>query len=295
MELEVTAGSGPARMASLPRRFGTFLGALAWRAALIAFPLAAWTVHQGGFYTPASDLGYWLGVAGGSLMLLLLLYPLRKRFASLAVLGPIRIWFRFHLLGGICGPLLVLFHSAFHVGSFNAAIALGSMLLVVGSGLVGRFIYRKIHRGLYGSRETAAELQRAMTQQLSAMQAQLARLPALEREIARFVQLATHPPAGRWWRAAHFASLGWRRHLASRRVRRAIRKHDFHPGHPHASPDPALVALAATIDATLQAVQRAAQFSTFERLFSLWHVVHIPFLCMLVISALIHVLAVHAY
>jgi len=50
-----------------------------------------------------------------------------------------------------------------------------------------------------------------------------------------------------------------------------------------------------TIDNTLQAVQRRAQFSTYERLFSLWHVIHIPFLCMLVITALLHVVAVHVY
>jgi hypothetical protein len=42
-------------------------------------------------------------------------------------------------------------------------------------------------------------------------------------------------------------------------------------------------------------VRRAAQFATFEKLFSLWHVVHVPFLCMLVITAVIHVVAVHAY
>jgi hypothetical protein len=49
------------------------------------------------------------------------------------------------------------------------------------------------------------------------------------------------------------------------------------------------------IDLTLQAAQKAAQFSTYERLFSLWHAVHIPFLCMLVITAVVHVFAVHAY
>jgi hypothetical protein len=50
-----------------------------------------------------------------------------------------------------------------------------------------------------------------------------------------------------------------------------------------------------TINSTLQAVQRRAQFSTYEKLFSLWHVIHIPFLCMLVITALVHVVAVHIY
>jgi hypothetical protein len=45
----------------------------------------------------------------------------------------------------------------------------------------------------------------------------------------------------------------------------------------------------------LQAVTRVAQFTAYERLFSLWHVAHIPFVYLLVISALVHVVAVHAY
>ena len=45
----------------------------------------------------------------------------------------------------------------------------------------------------------------------------------------------------------------------------------------------------------LNAVVRVAQFTAYERLFSLWHVAHIPFVYLLVISAVVHVIAVHAY
>ena len=45
----------------------------------------------------------------------------------------------------------------------------------------------------------------------------------------------------------------------------------------------------------LNAVVRVAQFTAYERLFSLWHVAHIPFVYLLVISAVVHVVAVHAY
>jgi hypothetical protein len=52
------------------------------------------------------------------------------------------------MIMGIGGPLLILMHSTFQVGSLNAAVALYSMLLVAGSGVVGRFIYVRVHRGL---------------------------------------------------------------------------------------------------------------------------------------------------
>jgi hypothetical protein len=45
----------------------------------------------------------------------------------------------------------------------------------------------------------------------------------------------------------------------------------------------------------MQGVQRVAQFNTYERLFSLWHVLHVPFVYMLVLSAIAHVVAVHMY
>ena len=35
--------------------------------------------------------------------------------------------------------------------------------------------------------------------------------------------------------------------------------------------------------------------TAFERVFALWHVAHLPFVYLLVISAVVHVVAVHAY
>jgi hypothetical protein len=38
-----------------------------------------------------------------------------------------------------------------------------------------------------------------------------------------------------------------------------------------------------------------AHFTLYERMFSFWHVLHFPLFLMMVISALVHVLAVHMY
>jgi hypothetical protein len=42
-------------------------------------------------------------------------------------------------------------------------------------------------------------------------------------------------------------------------------------------------------------VVRVAQYSAYERLFALWHLAHLPFVYLLIISAVVHVIAVHAY
>jgi hypothetical protein len=45
----------------------------------------------------------------------------------------------------------------------------------------------------------------------------------------------------------------------------------------------------------LESVVRVAQYSAYVRLFALWHIAHIPVLALLLVSAVVHVIAVHAY
>ena len=295
MEQEALAEPCPAPQTFLIRQLLGSLAAIIVPVVVISLLLLAWVVHNDRLFSSSSAIGYWLGVAGGSLMLLLLIYPLRKRFRVLALLGPLKHWFRFHLFAGIAGPVLVLFHSTFRVGSFNAAIALTCMLLVVASGIVGRFIYRKIHNGLYGSRATAVELRLSLDKQVESLRGALVRLPDVEREMGQFSALVALQPTARWRQMLYFASLGYKRYLASNRVRRAIARHEAEFGSDAAATQEHLRQLSRTIDNTLQAIQRTAQFSNYERLFSLWHVVHIPFLFLLVVTAIVHVVAVHAY
>jgi hypothetical protein len=297
MNLDATLESGTIPLAARPRRQRGRATLRRVSIVLIAAIIAGigWIAKRNALYTSGSSLGYSLGLIGGLMMLLLLLYPLRKRVRFMQGWGPLKYWFWLHMFGGILGPLLVLFHSTFRVGSLNAGVALACMLLVVASGLVGRFLYRKIHHGLYGSHATLRELQQALEKELNSLEPQLSRIPSVKHEIDHFTALVSRKPAGWRGRAAHFLSLGWKRFLVARRVRRAIAFPVTHHTGNAAALHADFADLLKTVDAVLRAAQRTAQFSTYERLFSLWHVVHIPFLGMLVITAVIHVVAVHVY
>jgi hypothetical protein len=50
-----------------------------------------------------------------------------------------------------------------------------------------------------------------------------------------------------------------------------------------------------TIVQHLACVMRVALFAAWERLFALWHVAHVPFVFILAVSGVFHVIAVHAY
>jgi high-affinity Fe2+/Pb2+ permease len=97
--------------------------------------------------TPRSGLGYWLGVAGASMMVALMAYCIRKRTNG----GPratvaIPVWLRFHMILGIAGPILILFHCNFRFGALNSNVALMTMVIVAFSGVAGRYLYRLAYR-----------------------------------------------------------------------------------------------------------------------------------------------------
>jgi len=106
-------------------------------ALLLLFIAVGWLLRDLQLYSPAEGVGYWMGIIGGSLMLTLLLYPLRKRIKFLHKLGPTKYWFQMHMVLGLIGPLLILYHCNFQLGSFNSQVALYCMVLVAGSGIIG--------------------------------------------------------------------------------------------------------------------------------------------------------------
>ena len=267
---------------------------------VVALTLAvAWGAQHRGYYSPGSDLGYSLGVAGGLMMLTLLFYPLRKHIRFLQVLGAIRHWFKIHMVFGILGPLLIVVHSAFGIGSLNAAVAMGCMLLVAGSGVIGRFIYTRIHHGLYGRKATVQEMQAELGIHTSEMQSRFHFAPNVETRLKEFGQIIGHGTARLRLSAWQFLTLALRARLVRRQCRRELRRilgaHAAQRQWDRAKLRHRLAAADALIRDYLDAVRKTAQFGVYERMFSLWHVLHVPFVFMLVVSGVVHVIAVHMY
>ena len=117
--------------------------------------------HLERFITPQRGFGYALGITGASLMLFLLLYSARKRLRWLRWMGSIPAWFEVHMACGVIGPILILFHSNFSLGATNSNVALFCMLAVAGSGVVGRYIYTRLHAQLEGHVATLEQLKAA--------------------------------------------------------------------------------------------------------------------------------------
>jgi hypothetical protein len=256
-----------------------------------------WMYPTERFITPERGLGYALGIVGGSLMLLLLLYPARKRARWLGFIGTVKRWFQVHMIFGIVGPVLVLYHSNFRLGATNSNVALFCMVIVSVSGLVGRYFYTKIHHGLYGRKATLAEL-KENAERLQQVSSTLSFLPdlaqRLEQEESRLLtRLERLPHVARPLAAGPLiAGARWR---LRRYIRRAIRA--------VVARQPALRsqkrrfgrAARDFANRRLRATRSVAEFESYERLFSLWHVLHLPLFFMLLIAGVVHVVSVHVY
>jgi hypothetical protein len=262
--------------------------------------LVGYLVGQAEIFTPAEGVGYWLGIAGGAAMLLLLLYSMRKRLRFMRRLGAIPKWFRVHMILGVTGPVLVLYHCNFKTGATNSNVALAAMLLVAGSGLVGRYFYRQIHNGMSGAHATVQGLLESATELVSEIERDVGGAGgAVALELTRFGTVALRPRQGV---LASFAALftipisaNFARSRIMAEVRSTIRRNAPQAKWSRADRRAHVNAARQHLRAYLGSIAKAAELSFYERLFSLWHILHVPLFFLLLLTGIVHVVAVHMY
>jgi hypothetical protein len=258
-----------------------------------------WRISQLKLFEPGDDTGYWVGVTGAVMMLLLLLYPLRKYVRFAHNWGSIKVWFWLHIILGVLGPLLILLHSNFRTNSLNAAVALYSMVVVAGSGVVGRFIFQRINRGLQGEQTDLQTLTRNAGLDQEDARSRLAFAPGVEQRLKDFAQTEKDTKQG--W-VPNFRAVFWLPVLQYLTYRQCAAELDALLPKMAASQNWSKQDLKRrrfrakkTVAHYLNSVVGTSQFAAYSFLFSLWHVAHIPFVYVLVVTTLVHVYAVHAY
>ncbi len=254
--------------------------------AFLAAVLLGWLRRADGWVDPENGLGYALGIIGGSMMLLLLAYPLRKRAGKkLRPAGSVGFWFRVHMLLGLVGPLAVLFHSRFTFGSLNSAVALGAMIIVASSGLVGRFLYSRVHRGYSDRKLELRSLKLEMDGLLEVLASGGMSQDEIRQRIQPFETAAVNAGSSFWSSAGAVIGLGMRTRAAQRRLLKSLaRNNNDRAGE-----------LSTTAAHFFQAARRAAEFAFYDRLLRLWHLLHLPLFILLVAAVVLHIVAVHMY
>jgi hypothetical protein len=266
--------------------------------AVVAALLWGYNGHLERYINPNHGLGYILGIVGGSLMLVLLIYPARKRAEWLGVLGGVGGWFRAHMTLGIVGPLLVLFHSNFSLGATNSNVALYCMLAVSGSGLIGRYIYSRVYGDWHDHKVTLEELQ-ATADQLRKQTSTVAVLPELLEAIDAEEKRLFRPARNAVGAMLFPVTIGLRSVMGRWRLQLAIRRMIVEA----AQQSPTLAAHGSRLtntamnyaDRRLDSARRVREHGVYVKLFSLWHFAHVPFFIMTLIAGVVHIISVHVY
>ncbi len=242
------------------------------------------------YYVPEEGLGYWLGLVGGVMMLLAMTYGLFKHVPALRSLGWMKYWLSVHIFFGITGPLLVLMHSTFRLGSLNGAVALISMILVFLSGVIGRFLYSKIHYGLGGSKAQLVDVQSSLVS--AGRRIKSSRLD----DFSASVMLH---PGGLFNAGLDLIAFGWRSRWLAFQLRRDMKRHLKAMAKREAWTAAELrqqrKAFRRQLRAYMITLRKVALFSVYERFFSFWRHAHVPLLYLLLFSGAVHVIAVHMY
>lgn len=106
---------------------------------------------------PAGVWGHGVGVVATLFMMSNFIYPIRKRAPIFKGRKSIRSWLTFHVFVGFMSPLVIAFHAAFQSNNLLATATTVALLIVVMTGIMGRYVYGLIPaRG--GGEEELADL-----------------------------------------------------------------------------------------------------------------------------------------
>ncbi|MEJ2455555.1 MAG: transcriptional regulator [Candidatus Thiodiazotropha sp.] len=281
------------------KRTAAYLSVLGFTLFALFLLYMGWLNRTQAVWTAEDGWGYWFGIVGGSLMLLLLLYPMRKRLQFMSKWLTVKFWFRLHMIFGVLGPVLIMMHSSYHLGSLNGRIALFSMLIVAISGLFGRYFYTRIHYGLYGRKATFASL-RADSEMLTKKLGPLFDVqPKAKQLLTDYEQRVLHAPRGPLASAIHWFSMRYTAARLYHSVIRALNKKLLAAAHlkgwDRAKVRRKQMRMRSMLLDHRRVLRQILEFHFYERLFAIWHLLHMPLFIMMVVTGFVHVYAVHAY
>jgi hypothetical protein len=257
-----------------------------WLALLAMFLITlAYVLVQtltGAIPAAGSLFGHGIGILGFILMLTTeTLYTFRKRARQARRWGRMVQWLQFHIFTGLVGPYLVLLHTAWTFNGLAGVLTLLTVVIVV-SGVIGRYIYTAVPHTADGVEIEADELERQSSTAGSQLQRQVAEQPEVARLLGGLLALSPQPVSpglglvfersfGDW-------KYRWQQRQAVRRLPSAVR---------------AQAAQLAGLQLRQRQISRqAASLVTARRYLGLWRTIHMPIGVVLFTTALIHIGAV---
>lgn len=222
-------------------------------------------------YLKASGIfGQGLGVIGTLLILVgVVLYITAKKYGYLERFIRLRYLLEFHIFLCTLGPIMILFHTTFKFGGI-VSIAFWSMVIVVLSGVVGRYIYNQIPRSISGKELSLVEIKKQQQTGLAILDDLIGVDTKLKTDILNFKN------PYRW---------GLRNFLHERKNLQNIKKRVSSLS--LSNDQRTLVLNSARLEWKME--RRIARLASMQKLFKLWHVAHRPFALIMLIIVVLHI------
>uniref|UniRef100_UPI0032180972 hypothetical protein n=1 Tax=uncultured Draconibacterium sp. TaxID=1573823 RepID=UPI0032180972 len=235
--------------------------------------------EQNELLKPSGLVGHGAGIIGALLMTVGVFgYMARKRFRRLSRLGILKYWLEFHIFLCSLGPVLVLYHTAFKFGGL-VALSFWSMVAVVISGIIGRFIYLQIPRTIEGRAMSMNELNLKKAKFNSDLKAQF----SLDNEFIELVNTSTISEDD-LYKGTFFGKILKRLKFEKQQFKLIntelqIRK----------IPKSKQRQIIRFVRAEIVLGRRIAWLTTMQNYLRYWHVLHLPFALIMLIIMIIHI------
>lgn len=220
---------------------------------------------------PSGPLGHGFGIVGTIMMLVGVFgYQARKYLKSWARLGVLKHWLEFHIFLCVLGPILVLFHTSFKFGGL-VSISFWSMMAVVFSGVIGRFIYLQIPRTIQGRELSLSEIHE--------LKGNLAEKIKLEMDFEDMDEILAS--TSREKREGNLMV----QYIADWKYKSKIRRQLIDSG----IRGKKLQGVMQLVSHELTITRRIERLQVMLKLFKYWHVIHLPFAIVMLVIMVIHV------
>jgi hypothetical protein len=253
--------------------------------AVLALELVALVIVYRGDVPASSPRGHGIGWAGTASMLIMHVYSVRRRVRALAHLGKLRYWLQFHIFMGLQGALLVTFHSV-HLKTVGniAGITIVLTLIVVLSGIFGRYLFSLIPKNLNGERLGAREIEAELAEMAPVFKRSAQ--PSIEAAVA---EIEKSTPLDQKASLIELVKEDLRARRAFAHLNHAIRQAR------RSSSSGELEEFCDLMRRRGLLARRLAMLTGAERLFRNWTVMHKPLTYLLAGSVVLHIVAHYIY
>ncbi|MCF6332281.1 MAG: hypothetical protein L3J11_03275 [Draconibacterium sp.] len=235
---------------------------------------------QNNLFKPSGIIGHGIGILGSSMMIIGVFgYMVRKRFRRFSRIGVLKYWLEFHIFLCTLGPVLVLYHTSFKFGGI-VAISFWSMIAVVFSGVIGRFIYLQIPRTIEGREMSLNELNSLKVNWYEELQNQF----DLDTNIIELLNDSFNIDPG-LFKGSFFSKVYQRIKFENQLIRKIRRELKLRKLSKKGSDR-----IVKIVRREIILNRRIAWLSTMQDYLRYWHVAHLPLALLLLVIMIVHVI-----